>query len=624
MARHSSLLSSCTPTKIAAADVTIGHVQLRDLVICPQEPGVLNYVQGRSIAELDLHAPELPPRTIADLVFTPNTLASLQVPGTDRNLLAVGGQDAEIHLSLHSPSSRSQRLESPPSTARCNSQIWKYFKRLSGSINNSVLLSSLSLTRSHQSSVEPRLAVSNNDCTVKFYDIPLQEDSPPKEIRTCGTLRLDEPVNHSSISPDGRTLLSVGDSPRIYLHHLTGGSRITFDHIITFNVPPPDDTWLYSAALAASFSTAFSADGMKFSVASQEGVVAVWDVRSTKPIKVIQTDKTRLPTGQLGNGEASGWLSDDPFDWTRGNSKAPGWGARNVKFNSAGTYGRSGIELMTFTEHTSLLHVLDARTFEQEEIVRIPRVARRKALSPSTLPNSPTPSSPSHASPRRPMPSPRTTRALEELFGVGVLAENGSVASWRSPRRGDGVEDEYDRVVVISPLGDNVVDENLRELLGLHGIRTRHTRIVDSLPLPASRRNDTRGSAYGNNDTGRDATPEDAEMDVDELEGDCISRGPSRSSSPPPSIHLPLQPSPSSTRSAVSARHASSRPSSRPHRRTLTRDDVSFDFQDYDYDIAGACFDPSGGFIYVATTDNISEWAVRGADKRWWGCSEWV
>lgn len=161
-------------------------------------------------------------------------------------------------------------------------------------------------------------------------------------------------MREASISPDGRTLLSVGDSPKIYLHHLTGGSRLTFDHIITLNVPPPDDTRLYSATLAASFSTAFSADGIKFAVASQEGVVAVWDVRSTKPVKVIQTDKTRLPTGHFGNGEASGWLSADPFEWTRGNSRAPDWGARNVKFSPGGVYGRPGPELMTFTEVTLL------------------------------------------------------------------------------------------------------------------------------------------------------------------------------------------------------------------------------------------------------------------------------
>jgi hypothetical protein len=98
-----------------------------------------------------------------------------------------------------------------------------------------------------------------------------------------------------------------------------------------------------SSSLAASFSTAFSLDGSKYAVASQEGVLVVWDVRSTKPLKVFQTDKSRVPGGG-GNGLATGWLSDDFFDWTRGSGRAPGWSVRSVKF------GGSGKELMTFTE----------------------------------------------------------------------------------------------------------------------------------------------------------------------------------------------------------------------------------------------------------------------------------
>jgi hypothetical protein len=72
----------------------------------------------------------------------------------------------------------------------------------------------------------------------------------------------------------------------------------------------------------------------------------VWDVRSTKPLKVWQTDKTRSGTDLLGgNGAASGWLSDDPWDWTRGGSRAPGWGVRSVKFGPA-----AGREVMIYTE----------------------------------------------------------------------------------------------------------------------------------------------------------------------------------------------------------------------------------------------------------------------------------
>lgn len=62
---------------------------------------------------------------------------------------------------------------------------------------------------------------------------------------------------------------------------------------------------------------------------------------------MFQTDKNRISVDKsTGNNSAGGWLSDDPFDWTRGPYRAPGWGARNVKFGC----GDSGREIMTFTE----------------------------------------------------------------------------------------------------------------------------------------------------------------------------------------------------------------------------------------------------------------------------------
>ncbi|KAI6042499.1 hypothetical protein EDC04DRAFT_3088512 [Pisolithus marmoratus] len=469
MARHSSLLSSCTPNKVSAAEVTIGHVQLRDLVICPQEPGILNYVQNTSIVEHDLHAPDLPPRTIADLTFIPNTLASLHVPGTDKTLLAAGGQEAEIHLSLHN---RSERREDNPSRPH-------------------------SLTRSNESSVEPRLVVSNNDWKVKFYDVPVCEDSAPKEIRPCGLLRLEEPVNHSSISPDGRTLLSVGDSPRIYLHQLTGGARVTFNPIATLNVPPPD-TQLYSAALAASFSTAFSADGMKFAVASQEGVVAVWDVRSTKPMKVIQTDKTRSPTGQHGNGESSGWLSDDPNDWTRWGSRAPWMGGPKCQV-------RLGWHEWPPRKRVNDVHRVPFHLSHGRHRLSIQIFCTFSMLEPLNR---------------------KKSCAFLGFPGGKQCPPGRYLALLRT-----WIRDRND--ILFRP-------------------HTRH--------CPNSRYGEDSTAWCSENRRARPLTmemvtvvPEDVEMEVDEMEGDCVSsRGPSRSSSPPPSVHLPVQPSPSPTRSTWS------------------------------------------------------------------------
>lgn len=204
------------------------------------------------------------------------------------------------------------------------------------------------------------MGVSNNDCTVRLYDVPVRSQSQKRNLMSIGCLKLDVPINHcafafifvlvegklttglASISPDGRTLLSVGDSSKIYFHHMRGGDPITFEHIHNLVLPPPDSSpILYPSSLAASFSTAFSHDGMKFAVASQEGVLAIWDIRSTKPMKVIQTDKHR------GTSPDDGYLSDDPTDWTRGRSKAPGFSVRSVKFGGGGGGGK---EVLTFTE----------------------------------------------------------------------------------------------------------------------------------------------------------------------------------------------------------------------------------------------------------------------------------
>jgi len=74
--------------------------------------------------------------------------------------------------------------------------VWELETRLTGSINNSVLLTSLNLTGSHQSSVEPRVVISNNDESVRFYDVPMRVQSSRRMLAEIGVIRLDVPVNH--------------------------------------------------------------------------------------------------------------------------------------------------------------------------------------------------------------------------------------------------------------------------------------------------------------------------------------------------------------------------------------------------------------------------------------------
>lgn len=145
------------------------------------------------------------PRRVTELGFVPNSLSTLNLQDTNETLLAAGGQDAELHLSLYAPPSHSYHGDDDGSSRDAalhfGRQRWKSEVSLDGaSINNSVLLTSLSLTGSNESSVEPRVVISNNDRTVKFFDVAVRSgrssDNSLKRLSHAGHLRLDVPVNH--------------------------------------------------------------------------------------------------------------------------------------------------------------------------------------------------------------------------------------------------------------------------------------------------------------------------------------------------------------------------------------------------------------------------------------------
>ncbi|KDQ53248.1 hypothetical protein JAAARDRAFT_439184 [Jaapia argillacea MUCL 33604] len=562
------------------------------------------------------------------------------------------------------------------------------------------MLTSLSLTRSNESRVEPRVAVSNNNCTVRFYDVSLRISAGGgQRLDEVGCLTLDVPVNHSSVSPDGRTLLSVGDSPQVYMHHISGGSKPNFEPITKLALPvsstsspiPMYTYYTYGSGPSppASFSTTFSASGSKFAVASQEGMVVVWDVRSSKPMKTFYSDRTRVSIRtRRASGAASGWMYEevfDPAEWNRGGpgGKAPGWGLRSVKFGGHG----EGKEILTFTEHTSLLHVIDAKTFETEEVIRVPSTNARPA--PSIRPRSRSPP------PRYPLPASSSSRLTS---GSGfppplprVVLFNGGhrvpspIPSWRPRWRpssavratanrvdeylnvNEGVDEEG--VVVIPPLGDRTEEEDVRALLGRHGLRARAAREIEPSWGRLSRRAYDPQFGDVEMDDDRDGEREedrDVDMEVDELEGDvdvretevdtdiCLSREPSRANSPAPtssstSIHVSIPAQPSTSRRPASSSGWSAPepirfpsrstardrdtyrlavPSVVDHRRSRRRSeslrDVDVVYEEEDVDLAGVCFDPTGSWLYAASTSGIVEWKVRGASKSWWNAGQWI
>ncbi|EJU04650.1 WD40 repeat-like protein [Dacryopinax primogenitus] len=356
------------PTTVTSTTITSHHRELRDLLVCPHTRGQVFYIRNTSLFYQDIlasHAegavpaaahsegerdaegegeegeedPPGSPEQVCDVRFHPVCLSY------GAGLLAAGGLHSELALRpLHG-------------------SRWTYTTSLSKSINNSLLVTSLSLPCDESGSTRTRLFVSNNDRTVTAYEVGIDEDlglEAPQEggegadgegegeggcrMELSGSVRLNTALNHgalapytlllafgaqcyvdtASLSPDGRTLLAVGDTPDVFVLNVTGG-RGTEMQLTTV-----------LEAADASFSTSWSPDGRKFAVSSQNGEVRVWDVRSTKPLAKFFALK-------------------------------PGASTRAVKFSPPGAR-----ELLAFAEGSSNLHIVDARTFAGHKTYTVP------------------------------------------------------------------------------------------------------------------------------------------------------------------------------------------------------------------------------------------------------------
>ncbi|SPO30042.1 uncharacterized protein UTRI_05881 [Ustilago trichophora] len=179
-----------------------------------------------------------------------------------------------------------------------------------------------------------KVMVSNNDQSIKLYKL-----RPPKSHPGAGgriesglpglsrntTLHYSTAINHSSLSPDQRTLIAVGDTPEVFIHTVSRSGEYT--KIAT-----------YTASSDACFSTTWSPDGSKFAVASQDGVVSVWDVRSSRRLAAVSTSQASAGSGA----------------------------ARVVKFSPCGRF-------LAFTEHRNYWGVTDAITFGETQRIAAPR-----------------------------------------------------------------------------------------------------------------------------------------------------------------------------------------------------------------------------------------------------------
>ncbi|XP_039117477.1 uncharacterized WD repeat-containing protein C2A9.03-like [Dioscorea cayenensis subsp. rotundata] len=110
----------------------------------------------------------------------------------------------------------------------------------------------------------PHFVASNNDCSVRDYDM--------EKFQLSQLLDFPWPVNHTSLSPNGKLLVIVGDNPQGLLVDAQTGKIVHEMH----------------GHLDYSFASAWHPNGQIFATGNQDRTCRVWDVRNlSKAVTVL-------------------------------------------------------------------------------------------------------------------------------------------------------------------------------------------------------------------------------------------------------------------------------------------------------------------------------------------------
>lgn len=97
---------------------------------------------------------------------------------------------------------------------------------------------------------------SNNDCGVRDFDM--------EKFQLSNHFRFPWPVNHTSLSPDGKLLVVVGDNPEAILVDSRSGKATTYLH----------------GHLDFSFASSWHPNGLSFATGNQDKTCRIWDMRN--------------------------------------------------------------------------------------------------------------------------------------------------------------------------------------------------------------------------------------------------------------------------------------------------------------------------------------------------------
>lgn len=166
-----------------------------------------------------------------------------------------------------------------------------------------------------------------------------------------GQIQIEVPVNHCSVSPSGQYLVAVGDSNEVFIFTSGAAFPSPYRSILSPSAVSSGagegTSWILCQTFripgvnpgVGSFHTSWRSrgHGTEFAVASEENVMAVWDVRG---------GRGRSTTASSSAAAAGGWeKGTEPVLMCGTKQKGKEGAARAVKFSPSGA-----AELLAYTE----------------------------------------------------------------------------------------------------------------------------------------------------------------------------------------------------------------------------------------------------------------------------------
>ncbi len=276
------------------SSIQIKHWQLRDLVRCPFQRDDVFVVKGFAIYRYDISNQKVVDRH--GFLFEPTCF------GFGQSFLGVAGEMSEYAVQHVSSSTESIGLPTEMSLQHYGSL------RTGSHVNNAIKITN---------DLDGRLSAylcNNSGHLMVMTGVDQEGDMVVSE---SSSIFCPVSINHCAIAEQERTLVYVGDSDEVFLSTPTPTGYRTSS--------------IFREASDAGMSCDWNSNGTSFAVASQDGLVCVWDRRQSQAV-------AKLPCQSA---------------------------ARCVKFSP------NPLDLLAFTEHRNYLHLVDCRMWSNRQVIKV-------------------------------------------------------------------------------------------------------------------------------------------------------------------------------------------------------------------------------------------------------------